>query len=124
MDIGFDTPFKTITGGIFEPGFPDVLMQMWAAFFAERDGVLNDRFGCATPEEARGALLSYVAYFGTYEVDEEEGSVTHVSEGNFRPNVVGSRQKRMVELVGDRLTLRASPLPGGTRSSALVWERV
>jgi predicted dehydrogenase len=51
-DLGFSTPFKTITGGIFEPGFPDLLMQMWAAFLAERAGVLGDRFGCATPDEA------------------------------------------------------------------------
>lgn len=52
IDLGFGTPFKTITGGIFEPGFPDILMQMWAAFLAERAGVLGDRFGCATPDEA------------------------------------------------------------------------
>ena len=52
IDLGFQTPFKTITGGIFEPGFPDVLMQMWAAFLAERAGGLGDRFGCATPDEA------------------------------------------------------------------------
>jgi len=51
-DLGFGTPFKTITGGIFEPGFPDLLMQMWAAFLAERAGALGDRFGCATPDEA------------------------------------------------------------------------
>jgi len=51
-DLGFSTPFKTITGGIFEPGFPDILMQMWAAFIAERAGVLEGRFGCATPDEA------------------------------------------------------------------------
>lgn len=51
-DLGFSTPFRTITGAIFEPGFPDVLMQMWAAFLAERAGALGDRFGCATPEEA------------------------------------------------------------------------
>ncbi len=51
-DLGFAMPFKTITGGIFEPGFPDLLMQMWAAFLAERAGVLGDRFGCATPDEA------------------------------------------------------------------------
>jgi predicted dehydrogenase len=51
-DLGFGTQFRTITGGIFEPGFPDVLMQMWAAFLAERADVLGDRFGCATPEEA------------------------------------------------------------------------
>jgi len=51
-DLGFAAPFKTITGAIFEPGFPDLLMQMWAAFLAERAGVLGDRFGCATPDEA------------------------------------------------------------------------
>lgn len=51
-DLGFGTPFKTITGGIFEPGFPDILMQMWAAFLTERAGALGERFGCATPEEA------------------------------------------------------------------------
>jgi hypothetical protein len=51
-DLGFAMPFKTITGGIFEPGFPDILMQMWAAYLAERAGLLGDRFGCATPDEA------------------------------------------------------------------------
>lgn len=51
-DLGFGTPFKTITGHIFEPGFPDILQQMWAAFLTERAGLLGDRFGCATPDEA------------------------------------------------------------------------
>lgn len=51
-DLGFAMPFKTITGGIFEPGFPDLLMQMWAAFLTERAGRLGARFGCATPDEA------------------------------------------------------------------------
>jgi predicted dehydrogenase len=51
-DLGFAMPFKTITGGIFEPGFPDLLQQMWAAFLTERAGQLGERFGCATPDEA------------------------------------------------------------------------
>jgi predicted dehydrogenase len=51
-DLGFGTAFRTITGPIFEPGFPDILMQMWAAFLAERAGLLGGRFGCATPDEA------------------------------------------------------------------------
>jgi predicted dehydrogenase len=51
-DLGFEMPFKAITGGIFEPGFPDILMQMWASFLAERAGLLGGRFGCATPDEA------------------------------------------------------------------------
>lgn len=50
--LGFSTPFKTVTGGIFEPGFPDVIQQMWAAYLMEREGLLESRFGCATPEEA------------------------------------------------------------------------
>jgi predicted dehydrogenase len=52
IDLGHQTPFPTITGGIFETGFPDSLLQMWAAFAAEWAGQLNGRFGCATPEEA------------------------------------------------------------------------
>ena len=51
-ELGFGTQFKTVTGGIFEPGFADVIQQMWAAFLAEREGSLGGRFGCATPEEA------------------------------------------------------------------------
>jgi predicted dehydrogenase len=51
-DLGFGMPYKTITGGIFEPGFPDLMQQMWAAFLLERAGRLDGRFGCVTPDEA------------------------------------------------------------------------
>lgn len=51
-DLGFHGPFPTITGGIFEPGFPDCFLQMWAAFLAERAGKLDGKFGCVTPDEA------------------------------------------------------------------------
>lgn len=51
-DLGFQGAFLTITGGIFEPGFPDCVLQMWASFLAERAGKLEDRFGCVTPDEA------------------------------------------------------------------------
>lgn len=52
VDLGFQTPFPTITGGIFEPGFPDCFLQMWAAYAAERAGALGGKFGCVTPDEA------------------------------------------------------------------------
>ena len=51
-ELGFSVPFKTITGGIFEVGFSDLIQQMWAAFLMEREGALGERFGCATPAEA------------------------------------------------------------------------
>jgi predicted dehydrogenase len=52
IDLGHQMPFTTITGGIFEAGFPDCFLQMWAAFAAERAGQLGQRFGCVTPDEA------------------------------------------------------------------------
>lgn len=51
-DIGSQSAFATITGEIFEFGFPDAILQMWAAFVSERTHGLGTRFGCATPEEA------------------------------------------------------------------------
>lgn len=51
-DVGHSSVFPTVTGGIFEFGFPDSFLQMWGAFIAERQGVLGERFGCVTPAEA------------------------------------------------------------------------
>ncbi|MBW3571287.1 MAG: Gfo/Idh/MocA family oxidoreductase [Gemmatimonadetes bacterium] len=60
-DLGFQTPFRTISGGIFEPGFPDAIMQMLAAFVAEREGFLGGRFGCVTPDEAVASQALFAA---------------------------------------------------------------
>jgi hypothetical protein len=52
VDLGYETLYPTITGGIFEFGFTDSILQMWAAFCHQlahgRDAA---RFTCATPEE-------------------------------------------------------------------------
>jgi predicted dehydrogenase len=55
VDAGSQSVWPTVTGPIFETGFSDSILQMWAAFLAEREGALGDRFGCATPAEARTA---------------------------------------------------------------------
>jgi len=55
IDLGHEMAFPTITGGIFEAGFPDCFLQMWAAFIAERSGKMDGRFGCVTPDEAVAA---------------------------------------------------------------------
>jgi predicted dehydrogenase len=54
IDTGNETLFKSITGPIFEFGFSDLLLQMWAAFLNEMTGgKLGSRFAaCVTPEEA------------------------------------------------------------------------
>lgn len=53
LDMGHETTFASITGGIFEFGFSDAILQMWAAFLYELEhGSLPTNFaGCVTPEE-------------------------------------------------------------------------
>ena len=52
IDVGYETAFQSITGGIFEFGFSDAILQMWAAFLHELHTATAARFaGCVTPEE-------------------------------------------------------------------------
>lgn len=53
IDMGHETAFKSITGGIFEFGFSDSILQMWAGFLYElANGKPITKFaGCVNPEE-------------------------------------------------------------------------
>ena len=51
-DLGFESLFPAITGGIFEFGFADAIQQMWAAFVDELAGGNANGFGCVSPQEA------------------------------------------------------------------------
>jgi predicted dehydrogenase len=53
VDMGQETAFKSITGGIFEFGFSDAILQMWASFLFElvNGKRLKPFAGCVTPEE-------------------------------------------------------------------------
>jgi predicted dehydrogenase len=54
IQMGHETPFKTITGGIFQFGFTDSILQMWAAFLYEfhHGKPLSPHAACVTPDEA------------------------------------------------------------------------
>ena len=74
-----------------------------------------------TPEEARETILGYVAYFGTYTVDERERTVTHHRAGALNPNWADTPQfVRRYEFIGDdRLVL----VPVDNPRMRLTWER-
>jgi predicted dehydrogenase len=61
LDVGSQSVWPTVTGGIFESGFSDAIVQMWAAYLAEYVQALGDGFGCATPHEARETHRIYQA---------------------------------------------------------------
>jgi len=72
IDLGCQMVFPTITGGIFEAGFPDCFLQMWAAYAAERAGQLGNRFGCGTPDEA---VLSHELFAAALKSHEKNAVV-------------------------------------------------
>jgi hypothetical protein len=71
-----------------------------------------------TPEEAKAALAGYIAYFGTYSVDEQARTVTHHRQASVQPGD-GGDLVRGYEFAGDRLILRP---PGSTLE--VIWERI
>jgi predicted dehydrogenase len=72
LEVGSQSVFPTITGGIFEFGFPDAVLQMWAAFLAEWAGELDGRFGCAMPEEALDSHRIFAAALRSDETGRAE----------------------------------------------------
>ena len=82
-------------------------------------------FRHSSASEVTAAFEGYLAYFGSYTVDEAARTVTHAMDGSLFPNWVGQTLTRMVELSGNRLTLRTPPMAtmGRTVSGTLVWER-
>ena len=66
-DLGYQSLFPAITGGIFEFGFADAIQQMWAAYVDELAGGDAGGFHCVTPKEAADhhAILTAALSAGT-----------------------------------------------------------
>ncbi|MEK3915616.1 Gfo/Idh/MocA family protein [Paenibacillus sp. FSL H7-0331] len=63
VDAPYKSAYGTITGGIFEFGFSDSILQMWAAFCDElaHGKDTQQPFYCATPEEAADSHKIFTA---------------------------------------------------------------
>jgi hypothetical protein len=71
-----------------------------------------------TPDEAKTAVSNYIAYFGTYTIDEKAGTVTHHRQATLQPGDKGDFV-RAYEFKGDRLVLR----PPNSKQE-ITWERI
>jgi len=79
-----------------------------------------------TLEEIKTAADGYVAYFGTYEVNNKKRTVVVHVEAALFPNWVGQDQIRFYEFSDDLLTLKTPPLllGGHETTGVLVWKRL
>jgi Lipocalin-like domain len=78
-----------------------------------------------TPDTAQ-TILGYDAYFGTYQINEQERMVTHHLEAALFPGDVGKDIERHFTISGDQLTITFNTT---TRDDVkvtrtLIWERM
>ena len=84
-----------------------------------------DSVSGGTAEEIREAFEGYIAYFGTWTIDEQAGAVIHHVTASWYPNFIGTDQVRYYEFQQNRLLLRTPPRDAGSerRTGLLTWER-
>ena len=71
VDMGYKPMIPTITGSIFEFGFTDAILQMWAAFICEVCGIPVE-FGCIRPEET---ALSHRVFTAALESHKQKRAI-------------------------------------------------
>ena len=77
----------------------------------------------AAGEQMKAMLLSsYIAYSGPCAINDAEGSVTLKVEAAWRPDYVGTEQKRYFQI--DKSVLQFGPAPGSIRAGTETLTRV
>jgi predicted dehydrogenase len=71
VDVPYESAYPTITGNIFEFGFSDSILQMWASFceevaYGNKSGVLQ----CVTPEETEASHILFTAALESHKKGE------------------------------------------------------
>jgi len=103
----------------------DPMGHMSVQFMRDPRPTFASEYNRATADEVKKAYEGYFAYFGTYEVDEKKGVVTHHLQGSLRPQEVGIDYDREFKLENGRLELTMK-VPGKDegRRRRLLWERM
>jgi hypothetical protein len=76
----------------------------------------------AQPEEVWEAYNGFIAYSGSYEVDNSAKKVTHQIRLSSFPNWVGQNQIRYYEFIDDNLILSTDLI--GASKHKLIWEKL
>lgn len=82
--------------------------------------------GEATDDQARALMRTYLAYFGSFDVDPATRKIVVHTTADLNPMNSGSEQVRFYEIEGDLMHLQPPPasVPGGQQVSRITWRRV
>ena len=73
---------------------------------------------------SKAILQRSITCFGTYSINDADHTINVHIEGSTFPKWVGTDQKRLFTLVGDKLKWTNSSAAGAAGTSELVWQRV
>ena len=116
---------------------PSLGEDPYALLFYDRSGNFAAQFmrrdrSAAVPDGPSGAKNNsraqggYDAYFGTYTIDDENGTVTQRLVGALSREHVGHVLTRTMEVQGDTLTIKLDTVSADTTdvTRTLIWRRV
>ena len=96
-----------MAGQVMRPGRSQVAPGEWGA------------------QQVRSAYAGYIAYFGTYEVNEAGDTVVHHVQGALNPGWVGGNQVRSMRFDGDLLVLSTDVAKAGALvRHSLTWKKL
>lgn len=76
-------------------------------------------------QHVRAAYTGYIAYFGTYTVNDATDTVVHRVQGALNPSWVGGEQVRRMRFDGDLLILQADVVKTGqVITHVLTWRKL
>jgi hypothetical protein len=75
-----------------------------------------------TPEENKAIIHGSTAFFGSWSVDEANGTMINRIDGSTFPNWDGTELKRTLSISGDDMKICVPSQIGGT--SCAVWRRI
>jgi lipocalin-like protein len=90
-------------------------------FRANLPKIASNNRETATAEENKAIVQGSLAHFGTYTVNEKEGTFTIRPQGGTFPNWIGADQLRKFSITGDELKItNPSPSVGGGTSYLIL----
>ena len=99
--------FGHMAGQVMRPGRFEVAAGQWSA------------------QDVRSAYAGYIAYFGTYEVNEAADTVVHHVHGALNPGWVGGKQVRRMRFEGELLVLSTEVAKAGAMvRHTLTWKKL
>ncbi|MGZ5154814.1 MAG: lipocalin-like domain-containing protein [Caldimonas sp.] len=98
----------------------------FAAQFMRRDRSVDVPDGQSRASNNSRAQGGYDAYFGTYSIDNERGTVTQTLLGSLSREHVGAVLTRTMDVQGDVLVIKldTNASDGTTVTRTLTWRRV